>query len=59
MGNVDLGRTVSEEELLEMVEQADPNGYGYVNYEAFEKLVESHKSKKEENAVESIELTFE
>lgn len=42
-----------------MIEQADPNGYGYVNYEAFERLVESYKSRKEENAVGSIELTFE
>lgn len=30
-----------------MIEQADPNGYGYVSYEAFQNLVEVYKSRKE------------
>ena len=42
-----------------MIEQADPNGYGYVSYEGFERLVELHKSKREEDSTENIGLTFE
>jgi hypothetical protein len=42
-----------------MIEQADPNGYGYVSYEGFERLVELHKSMKEENSAENMGLTFE
>jgi hypothetical protein len=42
-----------------MIEQADPKGYGYVSYEGFERLVQLHKSKKEENSTQNMGLAFE
>jgi Ca2+-binding EF-hand superfamily protein len=32
---LELGKEISEEELLEMIYEADPNGHGYISYEAF------------------------
>lgn len=32
-----------------MIYEADPNGHGYISYEAFEKIVTNYKQLKEDN----------
>lgn len=32
-----------------MIYEADPNGHGYISFEAFEKMVVSYKQLKEDN----------
>jgi hypothetical protein len=37
-----------------MIYEADPNGHGYISYEAFEKIVMAFKEYKEENVSNPI-----
>lgn len=37
-----------------MIYEADPNGHGYISYEAFEKIVANYKQFKEENVSSPI-----
>ncbi len=37
-----------------MIYEADPNGHGYISYEAFEKIVTNYKQFKEENVSSPI-----
>lgn len=46
---LELGKQASEEELLEMIYEADPNGHGFISFQAFEKIVVSYKQLKEDN----------
>lgn len=32
-----------------MIYEADPNGHGYISYDAFEKIVTNYKQLKEDN----------
>lgn len=55
----ELGKEVSEEELLEMIYSADANGHGYVSYDSFLHIVEQFKLWQEETVSSQIGLTYD
>ena len=42
----EMGKDISEEEILEKIWEADPKGQGFISFEAFMRSIENEKEKK-------------
>lgn len=55
----EMGKDLSEEQLIQKIWEADPKGQGFINFESFMKTIESQKSRKYNEITNFIGLTFD
>lgn len=55
----EMGKELTEEEIVEKIWEIDPKGQGFISFDAFLAKMESEKEKKYEEVTNFIGLTFD